>query len=245
MDLSQVYSLSRSLFISHVLINSKRQEDEHLSHLNRWQIVWTQAEENFYFHIQCRFFDEATNLSTATQYPFWSLCLANPALQLTEVILNRHIKELSRVSLLWTRDTVAWINRRVGSLYQIAAVVSCLATIYFGGYAVGSISLAILAFGYLERYRIIPLQISKLYRQSLAWVGLTAGLTSGIYLIQGLCAVGLVAKIYSHFFGKPAPVSYDEEPPHTPALTWEKFQLIKQGKPLEPTNHVSIQTFPN
>jgi|694.fasta_scaffold11209_7 hypothetical protein len=252
--LNLIKPYSNSFFFSNALIGTKRGEDISRNAKKLGSECFLQTMGNYFLYLHCKNLSNLTNSTLIEEYPFWTIAFTGPVLcfssNLLEKLAAKDLKVLPKPALLWAKGKVDWIKSHVGSVYQLAAIVASIAAIYFGFYAYGSISFAILAFGYLERHRIMPKKICTIYHNVTPWLGLISGMLAKDLIIKMFCindAYVRLKDLYARLMANLGKSVYGfEQISHFHHLTWEQYKQILESKsyPVEVDfNHLTIPTF--
>ncbi|MGH2612538.1 MAG: hypothetical protein ACRDFB_05760, partial [Rhabdochlamydiaceae bacterium] len=133
----------------------------------------------------------------------------------------------------------------MGSLCQIAGVITSLALLQLGHVAYAVTSLTILSLGYLRRRQCLPLFFCQAYNALDLYVGDITNLLYGNW-ISKFVAVGALFDQAHHFFQK-RPVSYDPASRVSHLNNYDTFKAVVEGEVEVKVNreHIWIAPFPH
>lgn len=144
--------------------------------------------------------------------------------------LNRGVKKLSR---------------NLGSLCQLASVITSIALLAMGFRVYALTSLSILAMGYLERHKYLPAKVKNIYASISPWLVIVSTLTLDSWFFKILLAFELIDKVHKIFFKSKATIPFEKAPPVS-NLNYIQFQQVisKKASIVPDRSHVDIIPFP-
>lgn len=166
--------------------------------------------------------------------------LSAPVVSLSKAIITKMGIETSTPF----KASVLWLHDNMGSVCQIASVVTNIALFHLGYQAYAVMSLSVLAIGYLERRNCLPSKVQEVYLRSAPWIRSVALIIHGDWLYKAIGAVQLFDKMSSWHSLQPM-IPYDQMT-HSSHLTYDAFNEILAGKGPFKVNpeHINIAPFP-
>jgi hypothetical protein len=218
---------------SGVIVSCKAQEDSAFTGCNRLLTTVNQFVEVIALS------DQASELLPSS-YKTYNLAFIPVCISVFHYLLANH----SDKSTLLFR-TVHWLHGNLGSLCQVASIVTCIALFHLGHTTYAVTSLAIVSIGYLERRNYLPLSLRRVYNSVSPWVGDIGCLLYGHWLLKLLTAPVLIDKTYRLLFRKHE-IPYEKAVHSSHLADYKQFKNILIGRVELEVNrdHVWIAPFP-
>lgn len=130
------------------------------------------------------------------------------------IIINWAASEEIKNSLL--NRTIHFIHDNIGTLCQLASLVTAVALFQIGSTVLASVSLTFLTLGYLDRAKLLPKRCQTILHRTGFTVSMFSALAIGAPIIKCLVVLSLIQTVASRFYF------------HTPSEIEAQSQVITQ-----------------
>lgn len=230
---------------AHALIEGKAQEDSAITGCNVGlatisQVVQTVASYEL-LAVALETAKKTHDVSKAYIISF----LIPLSLGLAKYILDAVEKRTPGLAKTPLYQRVTWLHNNLGSLCQIASVITSLALLQLGCTVYATTSLSILALGLLTRRHYLPLQVEKAISQVSPWIGNVGMLLYGNWLFKLIVLPELIDGVHRLLFQKHQ-VPYEKASHVSLLANLQQFNAIMSGSAEVEVNrdHIWIAPFP-
>jgi hypothetical protein len=241
-NFSNVYSVLNSFGYTRALTAFKADDDAARQGHNIFIAALSQLGQTAALFSQVKKLEEVSGQSYLSgKVQIW-IYLSIPLVSVGQACIDKCAQLGMEISPFFNKSVV-WLHGNIGSICQIASVVTSVTLLQLGYQAYAVTALSILALGYLERWNYLPTKVRAVYLRLTPWIGNVGLLISGGWLSRGFAVINLYGN-FSSLFVKPV-IPYDKLL-HTSHLNFEQFNRIIAGKAILKVNreHVLIAPFP-